>query len=102
MVSWRRRWLVKHQLTIFALKVEFSRRCPASLPTGPVMRLSVKYPAGMKGLSRKEAAALAGVSESTIIGWQVTGLLRPALPGKKHRLTAEDVLVARQLAHGGD
>lgn len=49
----------------------------------------------MTGLTRKQAAALAGVNEQTIAGWQSSGhLQRP--------YTVASVLAAQQLSHLGD
>lgn len=49
----------------------------------------------MIGLTRKEAAALVGVSEQTIVGWQTSGYLHQPY-------TAEAVLAAQQAVHIGD
>jgi transcriptional regulator with XRE-family HTH domain len=55
----------------------------------------------MTGLTRKQAAELAGVSEATIRGWERNGTL-PALPGRPPRFTAADVRDAQAVAHAGD
>jgi len=49
----------------------------------------------MTGLSRKEVAELAGVSEHTIVGWQSSGYLHQPY-------TAEKVLAVQQAVHVGD
>jgi transcriptional regulator with XRE-family HTH domain len=56
----------------------------------------------MTGLTRKQAAALVGVSEHTIVGWRSRGYLQPSLPGRPQRYTVEEVLAAQQVAHVGD
>lgn len=63
--------------------------------------LVARYDAGMAGLTRKQAAALAGVSEETVKGWLRRGVLRPALPGRTQRLLPEDVLAAQRQWHAG-
>lgn len=55
----------------------------------------------MTGLTRKQAAELAGVSEDTIRGWVAHGHLVP-LPGRPPRYTAADVHAAQVIAHAGD
>lgn len=56
----------------------------------------------MTGLTIKEAAQLAGVSEATVKGWVRTGLLRQSLSGHRRRFTAEDLRNAQHLAHAGN
>ena len=55
----------------------------------------------MTGLTRKQAAELAGVSEDTIKGWVERGHL-VSLPGRPPRYTAADVQAAQVMAHAGD
>ena len=55
----------------------------------------------MTGLTRKEAAELAGVSEATIRGWQRNGSLA-SLPGRSPRFAAAEVREAQAVAHAGD
>jgi excisionase family DNA binding protein len=55
----------------------------------------------MDGLSRKQAAELAGVSEDTIKGWVERGHL-VSLPGRPPRYTTVDVRAAQGIAHAGD
>jgi len=49
----------------------------------------------MTGLTRKQAAALVGVHEQTIVGWQTSGHLR-------RPFTVDRVLAAQQVAHVGE
>lgn len=56
----------------------------------------------MSGLTRKQAAELAGVSEYTIMGWLKREFLRSSLPGRPPRYTVEDVRDAQAIAHAGD
>lgn len=49
----------------------------------------------MTGLTRKQAAALVGVHEQTIVGWQTSGHLR-------RPFTVEAVLAAQHVVHLGD
>jgi excisionase family DNA binding protein len=56
----------------------------------------------MTGLTRKQAADLAGVSEPTIKGWVKSGSLRSSLPGRPPRYTVADVRDAQAAAHAGD
>ena len=56
----------------------------------------------MTGLTRKQAAELAGVSEATISGWVSRGFLRPALPDRPLRFTVAEVRDAQAAAHAGD
>ena len=55
----------------------------------------------MTGLTRKQAAELAGVSEATIRGWQRNGSLA-SLPGRSPRFAAAEVREAQAVAHAGD
>jgi excisionase family DNA binding protein len=61
-----------------------------------------QYDVPMTGLTRKEAAELAGVSEDTIRGWLRRGHLRSSLPGRPPRFTVADVHDAQAAAHLGD
>lgn len=56
----------------------------------------------MSELTRRQAAELAGVSESTISYWVKRGLLPAPRPGFAHALTPEAVLAAQQRVHVGD
>ena len=56
----------------------------------------------MDGLSRKQAAELAGVSEDIIGYWLKRGLLRPARKRAVNTLRPEDVLAAKQIAYAGE
>lgn len=60
-----------------------------------------RYDVPMEGLTRKQAAELAGVSEDTIKGWVERGHLAP-LPGRPPRYTAAAVHAAQGIAHAGD
>jgi excisionase family DNA binding protein len=56
----------------------------------------------MTGLTRKQAAELAGVSEATISYWVKRGLLPAPRPGFAHALNPNAVLAAQQAVHVGD
>jgi hypothetical protein len=53
-------------------------------------------------MTTKQAAALIGVSEPTIKGWQARGLLPRALPGPTQRILPADLYAAQGAAHAGD
>jgi excisionase family DNA binding protein len=56
----------------------------------------------MTGLTTRQAADLIGVSEHTIKGWLVRGLLPRFLPGRTQRILPADLSAARDAAHAGD
>ena len=56
----------------------------------------------MMGLTRQEAADLAGVSLQTVKSWLRSGYLRSSLPGRPPRYTVADVREAQAAAHAGD
>ena len=56
----------------------------------------------MTGLTRKQAADLAGVSFHTINGWVMHGYLRSSLPDRPLRFTVAEVRDAQAIAHAGD
>lgn len=56
----------------------------------------------MTGLTREEAAELAGVSSHTPNGWVASDSLRSSLPDRPLRFTAADVLTAKHVAHAGE
>jgi len=56
----------------------------------------------MDGLSRKQAAALAGVSEDTIAYWTKRQLLPASRSGVAQASSPEEVLAAKQAVHAGD
>jgi excisionase family DNA binding protein len=61
-----------------------------------------RYDFLMDGLSHKQAAELAGVSEDIIGYWIKRGLLRAARKRAVNTLKPEEVLAAKQLAYVGD
>ena len=61
-----------------------------------------RYDVPMTGLSRKQAAALAGVSEHTIAYWTKRGLLPTGRSGIAQASSPEEILAAQQVVHAGD